>query len=195
LNGISDGQAEQQQGLNAQWTQEQQAQAEERNAELQASARAVWDAAVQKLTDERDAAIAKLKSENDIKVDDLQSQELMLKQEEAQLESQRSESEKKIEHQRAKQSFMPKNLWRMLDGKIYNAKDESWFQFTGTILEVKPNGILVHGEFGPPLENTLGERDYFVENFPSQIYPMADQDTITYPMNFVAHYDPQSMFT
>lgn len=194
LNGISYGQAERQQELDAQWSEKQAAQAEERNAELQATARAVWDAAVQKLTDARDAAIAKLKAENDIKVEDLQSQEWLLKQAASQLESQRSESDKKIEHQRAKQSFMPKNLWRMLDGKIYNAKDDSWFQFTGRILEVRPNGILVHGEFGEPLENTSGERDYFVEDFPSQIYPMADEDTITYPMNFVAHYDSQSMF-
>jgi hypothetical protein len=33
-----------------------------------------------------------------------------------------------------------------------------------------------------------------VENFPLQNYPMADDDVITYPMNFVAHYDPRSMF-
>jgi len=54
----------------------------------------------------------------------------------------------------------------MLDGKIYNAKDKSWVQFTGRILEVKPNGILVHGDFGPPREAGYGEREYFVDNFP-----------------------------
>jgi hypothetical protein len=194
LNGISYGEAERQKELNAEWDEQKAAQAEEKNAELQAAARAVWDAAVKKLTDARDASIAKLKNDASTNIVALQLQEMTLKLEATQLESQRSESDKKIEHLRAIQSFMPKNLWRMLDGKIYNAKDESWFQFTGKILEVRPNGILVDGEFGSPLETTSGEHEYFVENFPLQNYPMADDDVITYPMNFVAHYDPRSMF-
>lgn len=194
LNGISDGEAERQQELNAQWDKQKAAQEEEKNAELQAAARAVWDDAVKKLTDARDDSIAKLKNDNSTNVVPLQVQEMTLKLEATQLESQRSESEKKIEHLRAIQSFMPINPWRMLDGKIYNAKDESWFQITGKILEVRPNGILVVGEFGPPLETPSGEHEYFVENFPLQNYPMADDDVITYPMNFVAHYDPRSMF-
>jgi TPR repeat protein len=64
--------------------------------------------------------------------------------------------------------------------------------------EVRPDGILIHGDFGEPLETPVGVdgdgKDYFVENFPSQIYPMADNEEITYPMNFVAHYDSQSLF-
>jgi hypothetical protein len=182
------------QEFKAQWTQQQQGLADEKNAQLQAEARAVWDAAIKKLTDERDASIAKLNSEVKTNVDDLKAQEWILKQKATELESQRSESDKKIEHQRAKQSFMPKDLWRMLDRKVCNAKDTSWFQFTGTVLEVKPNGILIHGDFGEPVETPLGEHEYFVENFPSQIYPMADNENITYPMNFVAHYDPLSLF-
>jgi len=186
--------AQEQQAAFAQYNAQQAAQASEKNAQLQAEARAVWDAAIKKLTDKRDADIAPLRIEEETNLDDLKSQELILKQKATELESQRSQSDKIIEHQRAKQSFMPKDLWRMLDGKVCNAKDTSWFQFTGTVLEVKPNGILIHGDFGEPLETPLSDRDYFVENFPSQIYPMADNDVITYPMNFVAHYDPQSLF-
>jgi len=107
LNGISYGEAERQKELNAEWDEQKAAQAEEKNAELQAAARAVWDAAVKKLTDARDASIAKLKNDASTNIVALQLQEMTLKLEATQLESQRSESDKKIEHLRAIQSFMP----------------------------------------------------------------------------------------
>lgn len=149
------------------------------------------DAAVAKLTSERDEAIAKLHA-GYTNLADLKSQELILKQKAAQLERQRSESELESDHLRAKQMFKPTDPWRMLDGKIYNAKDKSWVQFTGRILEVKPNGILVHGDFGPPREAGYGEREYFVDNFPIKTHPMADGEGITSPMSFVAHLGAES---
>jgi TPR repeat protein len=103
----------QRQQLQAEWTYQQQILAEEKNAQLQAEARNVWDAAVKKLTDERDDLDAKLNSEVQTNVEDLKSQEWILKQKFTDLESQRSESDKEAEHERAKQSFMPKNLWRL----------------------------------------------------------------------------------
>ena len=178
-----------------------QAQAQaEAQARMQAAAQAGakqagWemfrDAAVAKLTSERDEALAKL-SAGYTNLADLKSQKLILKQKAAQLESQRNESELENGHLRAKQLFKPTDPWRLLDGKIYNAKDKSWVQFTGHVLEVKPNGILVHGDFGPPLEAGYGEREYFVDNFPIKTHPFADGEAITSPMNFVAHLGAES---
>jgi Sel1 repeat len=176
-----------------------QAQADElaqEQAAAQAGAKqAAWeafrDAAVAKLTSERDEAIAKLYA-GYTNLADLDSQELRLKQRAVQLESQKNESEFENGHLRAKQMFKPIDPWRLLDGKIYNAKDKSWVQFTGTILEVKPTGILVHGDFGPPLEGGYGNREYFVDNFPVKTHVFADGETITPPMNFVAHLGAES---
>jgi hypothetical protein len=171
------------------------AQARAQAAGQAAAKQAAWetfrDAAVAKLISERDEAIAKLRA-GYTNLADLKSQELILKQKAAQLESQRSESEFENDHLRAKQMFKPTDPWRLLDGKIYNAKDKSWVQFTGHILEVKPTGILVHGDFGPPLEAGYGERDYFVDNFPVKTHPIADGEAITSPMSFVAHLGAES---
>lgn len=115
-----------------------------------------------------------------------------LEQKAAELDSQRRQSETENAQLRAKQLFQPKDPWRLLDGKIYNAKDVSWVHFTGRVLEVKPNGILLHGDFGPPLEAGFGERDYFVDNFPNQTYTMADGENIESSMDFVARLDEKS---
>jgi hypothetical protein len=147
-----------------------------------------------KLENERDESVATLKSKYSSSIAELEAQAAIAKQKiqqlgqkASELEGQRSQSEAENAHLRAKQLFQPKDPWRKLDGKVCNAKDESWFLFTGKILEVRPNGILVDGDFGPPLEAGFGERVFFVENFPAQTYPFADGEAITATMNLVAH--------
>ena len=149
--------------------------------------KAELDARVAKLEKQRDGAVAKVRAKYDLDISDLKSQISALKEKAVELENQFSASEKESARLCAKQLFQPKDPWRKLDGKVCNAKDESWLQFTGTILEVRPNGLLIHGDFGPPLEKSYGERDYFVDNFPVQTYPLADNETITAEMNMVAH--------
>src|ERR1039458_253091 len=157
-----------------------------------AAGQAEVDSAVSKLESERDETIAKINAKYAPGISDLHSKNLTLKASAAQLESQRSQSERENAHLRAKQLFQPKDPWRLLDGKIYNAKDVSWVQFSGQVLEVKPNGVLLVGDFGPPLEAGFGKREYFVENFPVQSYPLADGEAITPPMSFVAHLGEKS---
>jgi len=158
----------------------------------QAAAQAEMDSAVTKLENERDGIVAQLKAKYDPTISDLESQIPALKQKAKDLEGQLSQSERENARLRAKQLFQPKDPWRMLDGKVCNAKDESWYQFTGIIAEVKPHGILVHGEFGPPTETGFGEQTYFVDNFPVQTYPVVDDETITADFNLVAHLSPQA---
>ena len=122
----------------------------------QAAGQAEIDSAVTKLENERDEAIAELKTKYAPNIADYESQLTTLKQKAGQLDGQMSQSEREGAHLRAKQLFQPKDPWRLLDGKICNAKDVSWEHFTGQILEVKPNGILVHGDFGPPLAQVSG---------------------------------------
>ena len=158
----------------------------------QAAAQAEIASTVAKLEHERDESIANLKAKSTPIISDLESQISTLKAKAAQLENQMSQAERENAHLRAKQLFQPKDPWRLLDGQIHNAKELSWVQFTGKVLEVRPNGLLVHGDFGPPLEAGFGERDYFVDNFPNQTYPMADGERITSTMHFVAHLDEKS---
>jgi len=158
----------------------------------QAAEQSAIDSAISKLAKERDEAISKVKSKYDPRIRELNFKISDLKEKAVQLESQRNQSEQENAHLRAKQLFQPKDPWRLLDGKVYNAKDASWVHFTGQILEIKPNGILVRGDFGPPLEANFGKRDYFVDNFPVQTYAMADGESITAPMNFVAHFGEKS---
>jgi hypothetical protein len=176
-----------------------QAAADAKKAAVQAEIDSDIAKDIEKLASERDEAVAKLKIKYSPDIENLESQASIprqqvqqLEQKAAELESQRSQSETENAHLRAKQLFQPKDPWRSLDGKIYNAKDQSWVHFTGRVLEVKPNGILLHGDFGPPLEAGFGERNYFVNNFPNQTYPIADGETIESSMNFVAHLDKKS---
>jgi len=171
------------------------AQAErERQIAQQEAAQAKWDTAVARLTRNRDEALAKVAEENNPIVSSLEWKISGLKQKGADLLNERSQIEKDNAHFRAKQFFQPKDPWRILDGKIYNAKDTNWFQFTGKVLEVEQKGILVHGDFGPPLEAGFGERNYFVDNFPLQKYPVADGEDIAAEMNCVAHMGAQSIY-
>jgi hypothetical protein len=174
-----------------------QAATNAKQAAAQAATQAEIDSSVTKLENERDEAIAELKAKYAPNIASLESQASiprqkiqLLEQKAAEINSQRSQSETENAHLRAKQLFQPKDPWRLLDGKIYNAKDQSWVHFTGQVLEVKPNGILVHGDFGPPLEAGFGERNYFVDNFPVQTYPMADGESIM-AMPFGLHRKPQ----
>ena len=93
-----------------------------------AAGQAEIDSAVSKLESERDNAIAKINANYAPGILDLHSKISTLKANAAQLESQRGESERENAHLRAKQLFQPKDPWRLLDGKIYNAKDVSWVQ-------------------------------------------------------------------
>jgi hypothetical protein len=158
----------------------------------QSAEKAEIDSIIANLEKERDEAIAKIKAKYYPGTSDLDSQQAKLKTQAAQLEAQMSQSEKENAKLRAKQLFKPTNPWRMLDGKVCSAKEESWFQFTGKILEIRPNGILVDGDFGPPLEAGFGKRDLFVENFPVQVYPLADGEGITHDMKLVAHMSEKS---
>jgi len=163
-----------------------------KKAQKDADAKAEYDAAAAKLAKVKDDAIAILDAKYNPSIFDLESQVSILKQRAAQLETQKYSSAVENARLRAKQLFRPKDPWRLLNGKIYNAKDAGWMQFTGTILEIRANGILVHGDFGPPLENGYGERDYFILNYPVQLYPMADGESFTTNMNLVAHFDIKS---
>jgi len=178
------------------WQQQQAEIAAEKAAEQKAAQEAAYkadyDAAVEKLTTARNDATKALDDKYDPDIANLQSHLFSLKQKLFQLESQRGEAERVNAHLRAKQLFTPKDPWRSLDGHVYNAKDENWLQFVGTILEVKPNGILVRGEFGPPLEASFGEREFFVANFPIELYPMADGEVFTSNMCLVAHLNEKS---
>ena len=91
--------------------------------------------------------------------------------------------------------FAPKDPWRKLAGERVSAKDPDWVKFTGTVLGVRPDGILMDGEFGPPLAAAYGRRKYFVQNFPVQKYPFADGEKITDTMDFVAHLGGNSIYT
>jgi hypothetical protein len=180
--------------------QRQEKEIAAQKAAAQAAAKqAEIDSAVTKLETERDGIIAQLKAKDAPNTSDLDSQISTLKQktsdlkqQSAQLSEAKSQSDNEAAHLRAKQQFQPKDPWRLIDGKVYNAKDEAWVQFTGEILEVKPKGILVRGDFGPPLEAGFGERVFFVDNFPVQIYPWADGESVKSNMNFVAHYDEKA---
>jgi hypothetical protein len=163
-----------------------------KKAKQDADAQAEYDAAVAKLTKVKDDAIAILDAKYNPTILELESQDSTFKQRAAQLETQKYSSAVENARLRAKQLFRPKDPWRLLNGKIYNAKDADWLQFTGTILEIRANGILVRGDFGPPLENGYGERDYFILNYPVQLYPMADGESFTTNMNLVAHFDVKS---
>jgi len=161
--------------------------AEDQNAAKQADWEKFRDDALAKINTEAQSAIDKLDAETLPTLNDLESKESIMESRATELENQRQLSEQKNNHLRNKQLFQPKDPWRLLDGKIYNAKDQNWFLFTGTVLEVRPNGILVDGDFGEPLEKGFGKRNYFVENFPNETYPLADGESILANMNLVAH--------
>ena len=123
---------------NYQWQQQQAAIAAQKAAEQEAAKKAEYDAAVKKLANEETDAIAKLNAKYSPVIADLESQASIpkqkieqLKQNAAELERQKSQMEIENAHLRAKQLFQPKDPWRLLDGKICNAKDQSWVQFTG----------------------------------------------------------------
>lgn len=169
-------------------------QAADKKAAQEAAAQAEHDAIVAKLTGEKDDAIYKISAKYTPGISDLESQDSMLKQKAAQLEAEKSRAESENAHIQAKLLFQPKDQWRNLDGKICNAKDKDWLHFNGRVLEVKTNGILIAGDFGPPLEPGFGERNYFVENFPSDTYAFADGEELTTNMNFVAHLGGKTTF-
>jgi len=166
----------------------------ERQISLQEAAKEKWDAAVARIARERDDALAKVEADNSPIVSSLDWKVAELEKAATDLANQRSQSEMENAHLRAKQFFQPKDPWRIMDGTIYNAKDTNWFQFTGRVLEVEQNGILVHGDFGPPLEAGFGKRDYFVNNFPIQKYPIADGEEIAAEMNCVAYMGALSIY-
>lgn len=162
-----------------------QAASEAKNAARQAEI----DDAVSLLENERDKKIGEIDKKYSSSLSDFELRFSMLKTQATQTEAELDQAKIADAHRHARQSFQPKNPWRSLGGKTYNAKDENWCQFTGSVTEVRPNGVLIHGDFGPPLEPGFGERDYFVENFPISLYPLADGEKITSEMNFVAHLD------
>lgn len=83
----------------------------------------------------------------------------------------------------AQQAFVPKDPWRVIDGQTNFAKGPDWKQFTGTVVDVKPTGILMRGWFGRPLEDDGESREFFVVNFP---YEVADNEIISLNQILVA---------
>jgi hypothetical protein len=180
--------------INKRWQEQQAAIASQKAYAQQLARNQKFAEAVSALVDERDDAVLKLKATYAPKIADAETQFSTLKFKAAELEQKKANEQAENAHVRAKQLFMPKDIWRSIGGKICNAKDNDWFLFTGKVVEVKTNGILVSGNFGPPLEKGFGFRKYFVENFPLDSYPVADQEDITADMSFVAHMGGKTIY-
>jgi len=157
----------------------------------QAAEQAPGDSIINNIVAERDAGVAAAKVKYQTEMDDLEIRIKTLKQKAERLDRQMTESRTHNSRLRARQMFLPTDPWRMLKGKFCSAKDKYWYLFQGKILSVQPNGILMHGDFGLPQEPGFGERDFFVEHFPVQTYPLADGEAITPALRFVAYLDPQ----
>jgi TPR repeat protein len=162
--------------------------------EMDEARQKLWDDAVSKIKNEAQRILDNLSEQYSPNLNELNSQQRILQLVATNLNEQRIQSETRNNLLRAKQMFQPKDPWRMLDGKVCCAKDQGWLQFSGNILEVKANGIMIEGDFGPPLENGYGKRIYFVENFPNATYPFADGENINKNMDFVAHMGEKSVF-
>ena len=154
---------------------------------MDAARKQLWDDSVSKIKDEAQQALDKLSEQYTPNLNELNSQQRALQLVATNLNEQKIQSETRNNLLRAKQMFQPKDPWRMLDGKVCCAKDQGWFQFSGNVLEVKANGILLDGEIGHPFENGIPVPKYFVENFPNATYPFADGENINKNMDFVAH--------
>jgi len=204
--------APQQQYQNAQIQRQLNEIAAQKAAAQAAAKTAEWeafrDSETAKLANERDEAIKHLRAKYNPTIAELESQAAIPSQKIKQLEQKSKDLEalklasvannnarrKALLKQRATQSFQPKDPWRSLDGKIYNAKDTNWYQFSGQVLEIKSDGILIAGTFGPPLESGFGTRNFFVEHFPNETYSLADNEEITKSMNFVAHMGGKTIY-
>jgi len=176
----------------AQLQQQQEFLAAQREANLQAAEMAKWNDAVAVIKNKRDDALAKLSSQYNPTISDLISKQFGFQQSLSNLWEKDNIEANQIAHERAKQIFQPTHPWRSLDGKVYNAKDTNWLQFTGKIIEIRPNGILLSGAFGQPLEDGWYKGDYYVDNFPNRKYAMADNEEISTAYNCVAHLDIES---
>ena len=150
-----------------------------------AIAQSRWEEAVKKLTDARDNVLAQLDTECRNSLTEIVSKEKALESRFEQFSNEVSNSDAAALHQVELDNYRPTDPWRMVNGEISYAKGKQWVEFEGTILEVQATGILMHGHFGPPLEKNLGERDYFVVNFPHKV---ADGETITSDMRFNAYF-------
>lgn len=152
----------------------------------QSAEQAKMDSAVAILENERDKKLAAIKAKY-ADIPALESKLSDLKDAEQQLYAWRAQEAAARARLLVMQSFEPRNPWRMLNGKIVNVHDLSWVQFIGHVQEISANGIVVHGSFGPPMEVGAEQRDFFVDNFPLQTYPLADGDMVTVDMKLMAH--------
>jgi len=164
-----------------------QAQEQKAAAKKEAAWEKFRDAETDKLAEKRDAALAGVTEKLSPPIFALQSQIAPLEQNAKELETLKIQSVHKNNKLLAKQLFQPKDPWRNVDGRIVSAKAEDFLQFSGEVLAVRTNGILIDGVFGQPVEPTSDECRFFVENFPNGKYPLADGEAITTNMNFVAH--------
>ena len=82
---------------------------------------------------------------------------------------------------------MPKDPWRVINGVTTIAKGSNWFQFIGKVSEVQPNGILIEGLVGLPLESKSNyvSGEFFIAHFP---YKLADNEQISPASRCVAYY-------
>ena len=161
-------------------------------AVLNAAAQAEWNEAVKGLLHIRNQELTQLEQEKMARLADLQVQLDKTRTRERQLTDEKDQLDATAAHEQAVQNYKPTDPWRVLDGKLSYAKGDGWVEFTGEILEVKEYGILMHGNFGPPLETGYGERDYFVAGFP---HTVADGEKITTNMRFNAFFAENVTFT
>ena len=194
LNYISHGLSPEAQMANERWAAQQQELANQHQYEIAAARQKKWDDAVAKIKEEAGKELAKLNEEYQPGINELKGQVAILEMKVKDLKAQVLLNEERNNHLREKQLFKPTDPWRMLDGKVCNAKDLDWYQFTGRVVEIRPDGILVDGDFGPPFEKGFGKRRYFVENFPNEKHSLADEEEIIPSMKFVAHLGGKTLY-
>jgi len=97
-------------------------------------------------------------------------------------EQRKSEAAAELRRQAAIANFVPRDPWRVINGRTNFAKC-GWQHFDGRILEVQPGGIRVDGSYGEVCASKYGDREFFVANFP---YQVAEDERLPSSQNFTA---------
>ncbi len=68
----------------------------------------------------------------------------------------------------AQKYFQPRDPWRVIDGTTNAAKGLQWKQFAGKVAEVLPEGLLVEGWHGAPMDfqNLAEGTNFLLKHFP-----------------------------
>ncbi len=166
----------------AEWTKQLNA----KQAADEAARKNEWDTALNKINSDADDALKKLNQQYLPAIKDWKNLLDELNKNEAGLKVQEEESARINNLLLAKQLYQPADPWRVLNGKICNAKDTNWYQFTGTVLDIKTNRILIWGSFGLPFEAASAGQKYYVNDFPVGVHPISRNQEITTNMNYAA---------